>query len=204
MEDTICYRCNRKATNIEHVPAKCFFPKDKRLNLITVPSCITHNNETSIDDEYVRGVLVSCSGNNDTALKHWRGMVRNTFLKRPKLFLKTFKTQNGNSFFHDRIRIDNVMIKISYALYFKEYGKHWKSKLVPYYENLYFDNGKTDIEVRLPNFKTIPPYNTYLGANPDVFKYYFLDGKINNKQNSLLRFTFYDGFRVLVLPEDNS
>lgn len=55
----ICYRCNNIATSVEHVPAKCFFPKEHRKNLITVPSCEQHNNETSKDDEYVRGIIVA-------------------------------------------------------------------------------------------------------------------------------------------------
>lgn len=63
----ICYRCNNIATSVEHAPAKCFFPIEHRKNLITVPSCEQHNNETSKDDEYVRGIIVASKGNNETA-----------------------------------------------------------------------------------------------------------------------------------------
>jgi len=42
-----CYMCSDPATGVEHVPAKCFFTKGQRENLITVPSCELHNNATS-------------------------------------------------------------------------------------------------------------------------------------------------------------
>lgn len=127
--------CNEPATGVEHVPAKCFFPKGHSLNLITVPSCAPHNNATSKDDEYARGIIVSCSGNNKLALSHWRGNVRKTYLHSPKLFLKTFQTQRENSFFHDRERIDALMVKIGYALYFHVFKKSWNCRPVPFYKH---------------------------------------------------------------------
>src|SRR3990170_4856618 len=61
-----CYMCERNAVTREHVPAKCFFPKDGetsssdlRKNLVTVPSCDLHNSSKSKDDEYVCFVLAA-------------------------------------------------------------------------------------------------------------------------------------------------
>ena len=200
MNHSSCYMCDSPATGIEHAPARCFFPKGFRKNLITVPSCSVHNNATSKDDEYVRGIIVSSAGNNDTATSHWRNAVRKTFLHSPKLFFKTFEHQRLNSFFHDRKRIDETMIKIAYALYFIQYGKRWAYYPTPYYKQFYDDDGKSDIETRLPNYLDIPNYEHYEGANQNVFKYYFLDGKVNGNANSILKMVFYEGFEVFILP----
>lgn len=50
-----CYRCESVATTKEHFPPRCFFPKGSGLNLQlkTVPSCTTHNNDKSGDDQYL-------------------------------------------------------------------------------------------------------------------------------------------------------
>lgn len=170
-----CYMCSEAATGVEHVPARCFFPTGYRVNLITVPSCSLHNNETSKDDEYARGIIVSALGNNELARDLWRGPVKRGYRRSPKLFQETFKIQKKNTFFHDRGRIDNLMIKIAYALYYHSYKKIWESKPEPYYKQFLFDDGQSDIEVRLPNYKTLPKYDIYEGENQSVFKYHFLD-----------------------------
>jgi hypothetical protein len=192
--------CDAPATGVEHVPAKCFFPKGQRINLITVPSCDLHNNATSKDDEYTRGIIVSCSGNNKLALSHWRGDVRKGYIHSPKLFLKTFREQKDHSFFHDRSRIDSIMIKIAYGLYYHTFKKVWNSTPVPYYKQFRFDDGKTDIEVLLPNYQSIPEHPIYEGSNQAVFKYQYLEGKINGREDCLFKLIFYDGFEVLILP----
>jgi len=51
----ICYfqGCGRSAINKEHIPPKAFFLPDRRVQLLTVPSCEEHNNSKSKDDLYV-------------------------------------------------------------------------------------------------------------------------------------------------------
>lgn len=58
----ICYACDDWATSREHCPPKCFFPKNQRKNLITVPACSKHNNRKSNDDEWVRLIIASMAG----------------------------------------------------------------------------------------------------------------------------------------------
>jgi hypothetical protein len=120
----------------------------------------------------------------------------------PKLFLKTFSLQKGKSFFHDRPRVDRVMIKIAYALYFHIYKKVWQSSPAPFYNKFYNDEGQTDIELRLPNFKSIP-YDIYEGANQAVFKYQYFEGNINGQPNCYFKMIFYEGFEVLIFPVNN-
>lgn len=105
------------AINREHVPARCFFPLGKRENLIIVGSCYSHNNLTSKDDEYVRGIVVTNFGNNNIAYNHWQNAVFDSFVHSPKLFLKTFENRENDHFFHDTKRIDAVMTKTAYGLY---------------------------------------------------------------------------------------
>lgn len=46
-----CYMCECEGTTKEHVPPRCFFPKQKRVNLFTVPSCKKHNCRKSNIDQ---------------------------------------------------------------------------------------------------------------------------------------------------------
>lgn len=56
--------CDKPGVTSEHVPPKSFFPDDRRVNLLTVPSCWTHNNGNSKDVEYVRNVITAGWGVN--------------------------------------------------------------------------------------------------------------------------------------------
>ncbi|WP_214442925.1 hypothetical protein, partial [Cupriavidus metallidurans] len=54
-ETTTCYHCDAEGTGREHVPPKCLFPKGGDWSrLMTVPSCVTHNNANSKADEYLK------------------------------------------------------------------------------------------------------------------------------------------------------
>ena len=52
-----CAYCEAPATTKDHVPPKGLFARPLPANLITVPSCETHNNSASQDDEYFRATL---------------------------------------------------------------------------------------------------------------------------------------------------
>jgi hypothetical protein len=69
-----CYACGSPATGREHVPPKCLFPtelnKDYRKNLVTVPSCDTHNTSKSDDDEFLLASLAGIIGCNNIGLTH--------------------------------------------------------------------------------------------------------------------------------------
>ena len=68
-----CYICGLNAVSKEHTPARCYFPEESeyRKNLITVPSCTTHNEDTSKDDEYVRNLIAMSLGTNIIAYKQF-------------------------------------------------------------------------------------------------------------------------------------
>nr|WP_295877359.1 hypothetical protein [uncultured Chitinophaga sp.] len=195
-----CYMCEETAENREHVPAKTFFPTGYRNNLITVHSCEKHNNATSMDDEYVRGVVVTCIDNNEVANEHWHRAVKKTFLHSPLLFFETFAQKDNKAFVHDRDRIDKVMKKIAHGLYYHEFKSHWPGNPKPFYENLLFEDGQKDVDVRLAGVNKIPWTSSYKGANPLVFKYQFLFGLINGNDNYALKMIFYEGFTVYIIP----
>ncbi len=59
-----CYHCDAESTGREHVPPKCLFPKGGDWpGLITVPSCVTHNNGNSKADEYLKFLFGAIASN---------------------------------------------------------------------------------------------------------------------------------------------
>jgi hypothetical protein len=65
-----CYMCAADATTREHVPPKSFFPRGHRDNLVTVPSCVAHNHDQSLDIEYVRTLIAGFYGTNARQNRH--------------------------------------------------------------------------------------------------------------------------------------
>jgi hypothetical protein len=56
---TICIYCrSRRATTVDHIPPKSFFPRPRPNNLITVPSCDVCNAAFARDDEEFRRMLL--------------------------------------------------------------------------------------------------------------------------------------------------
>ena len=54
----ICVYCGAPGlVSSDHVPPKCLFPPDTRVNLITVDACPTCHDSYKLDDEYFRVVL---------------------------------------------------------------------------------------------------------------------------------------------------
>ena len=124
-----CYICGRKARSSEHAPAKCFFPSDRRSNLIQVPSCEEHNERTSKNDEYLLFIISSHFNNNqigfDQSVK--KGIKT---LKRSEALAKTLSenariasvinsksvSYNTTAIKIDRQRFDNEIKKIASLL----------------------------------------------------------------------------------------
>src|ERR1044071_110540 len=80
-----CYMCDQAATTKEHVPPRSFFPPEHRANLITVPSCQRHNNDNSMDVEYVRNIIALPFQTKEIGRAQARGPVITSFPRRPKL-----------------------------------------------------------------------------------------------------------------------
>ena len=66
---TTCYHCDAEGTGREHVPPKCLFPKGGDWSrLMTVPSCVAHNNANSKADEYLKFLLGAIAANIPRAI----------------------------------------------------------------------------------------------------------------------------------------
>jgi hypothetical protein len=83
--------CEKPATTREHAPPLSFFPAGRRENLITVPSCNTHNNDNSQNVEYVRNIIVTDIHTNEVGREMFAAKVQRSYARGDKLRNTTFK-----------------------------------------------------------------------------------------------------------------
>ncbi len=206
-----CYICGADSVSKEHTPARCYFPDDAsyRKNLITVPSCKVHNEDTSIDDKYVRNIIAMSIDTNQIAFKQFMAKTVKSFKESPKLLHTTTGTKKritidgkqSYAFQIDRDRFDKMMRKISYALYFHEENRIWQRELIIMTKNLVTDVLQLDeLGKTIVQFEKIIPINIYDGENPQVFKYSFGDIDSADPDDKILRMIFYEGFHVWIVP----
>jgi len=87
-----CYLCGSSENlTYDHVPPKCFFPPDARLNIITVTCCHKCNNDFSRDDEEMVRWLTSSRFKSPQGTWIWENKVTKTFEKSAKLRTKLTK-----------------------------------------------------------------------------------------------------------------
>ena len=220
-DNKVCYYCGKKAVSSEHVPPKCFFPKECRKNLIQVPSCEDHNEQTSKDDSYVLIVISSFYWNNETGKNHsitkgiqplLRSKALQTVIKENSLpvFVDNGDgIQKTTMFEVDRPRFDGELIKMAKALFFHTYEKQWNKQLFVGTPSLIYHDGLTD---ELGSFiNGIKSYlekngfdqdNPFKGDNPNVFKYRFMEAE--DPDTPILQMIFYDGFEVWVFVDTSA
>lgn len=207
-----CYMCNNDSTSVEHAPPRSFFPTDKRSNLITVPACKTHNEETSKDDEYTRNIITMSIDNNQTSIDHFFDKSLRSFQRSPGLAAAIIKSIRDISFYNlnatslqlDRTRFDRVIRKISYALFYKEYGFTWERLLAVTTNQLKMANMQNDHLGDI--FETLSCDLNELqlkGENPSVFQYAFIDFGTNQNEKALFML-FYEGFPFWIIPDKTS
>ena len=214
-----CYICGEQTTSVEHAPARCFFPDDKRVNLTTVGSCSTHNEDTSKDDEYVRNIIAMSIGNNQVALSHFLQNCMRSFNRSPRLFQATtginkrvYIAEGENQDIQptytlsiDRDRVNLVMRKIAYATFFKKYGMPWNKELAIGTEYLRTPEMQPDaFGLLIQEAKRLVEAPIYEGNNPDVFKFSFLQTESDDVNEQLLIMAFYEGFEVWVFPQPST
>jgi len=206
-----CYWCGQPATSKEHVPARCYFPDDDQYkkNLITVPACTMHNEDTSKDDEYSRNIITMHFGNNSLAFTQFINKTAKSFQESPALLKVTtgnrmrviIDDKKSSAIQIDRERFDRTMKKISYALFFHEYKHPWDRELIIMTKDLFTDTLQADEFGKLvEKMGQVFPDNDFNGSNPMVFKYQFCDSsptpvEVNEK---MLRIIFYEGFQIWV------
>jgi hypothetical protein len=207
--------CSKPATSREHAPPLCLFPEindvstgeNYRKNLITVPSCDTHNSKKSKDDQFLLLVLLLHYKNNEVGQNHLAGKLIRTLERRSGLLgVLTDKEDilvhgSESSGFHiDRDRFDATMDRIARAYQLQSLlvqidlervvTSHIKQRRcvnnnlsIPYFAIF----SKVMID------KFLAPY-PIKGENPAVF-YYQIDTALQEKK-LLIRMVFYEGFVV--------
>jgi hypothetical protein len=212
-EGMTCYYCGKKATSSEHVPPRCFFPKDRRNNLIQVPACEEHNENTSKDDEYVLFIISSYIGNNEVGKEHSvdkgiKPVLRSEALQKViaensinVLAYDGDNLQPTKMINIDRERFNNEIIKMSRALFYHTYGKRWERNLYVGTNSMLCGDGEIEDQGKLINtakqilaVNGIDSMNPFRGDNQEVFKYRFLETGIEDAP--ILQMIFYDCFEL--------
>lgn len=203
--------CDKEIVSVEHAPPKSFFPSDMRNNLITVDSCQKHNEDTSLDDEYVRNLITMHIYGNATAYEQFSEKTIKSFKRSPALLQHTTEKQHSVNFngaqtvaFEiDRDRVDLVMRKIAYALFYHKYNQRWLRKLITATTYLKTPEFKNDEFGQLIEELQRDHTPVYEGNNPDAFKFAFIELD-DNIYNKYLRMKFYDGFEVWVIFDEDA
>ena len=210
-----CFICGEKAESKEHSPARCYFPEDQeyRKNLITVPSCRAHNQDTSKDDEYVRNIIAMSIGTNAIAYKQFidksvegfrksTGLLKSTTGKRKDIFIDS---KPSYAFQIDRERFNKVMRKIAYALFYDSFKQPWNRELIVATKNLVTEGMQLDeLGVVIGALERYLPDIELDGQNPKVFKYWFGDTESDDVHEKVLRMIFYEGFHIWIIPRSGT
>jgi hypothetical protein len=142
MSPGTCYACNEPATSREHATPRSFFPQGRRRNLITVPSCKTHNHGNAPDVEYIRNSIAFLAGINDAGTAMMEAAMR-SLDRSPALFNQTFRSmrplvRNGEevgAFRVDLARLKAVMISTTQALHYRDCQRRLNIPQFPPVEN---------------------------------------------------------------------
>lgn len=224
IDKEICYYCGGPATTREHVPPACLFPENKDLfkpnvdigisifrnNLITVPSCKTHNNDKSQDDEFLLSVLAGAVGNNVIAYFHNRTKVKRSLARKgPKGLDNIMKDRQAvkytdkDGYTHDVYqgaldvdRLINCFEKIARGLYFEENRTVFKGECSVLIGFLKYNTDQME-KMKLVCEKLFENQSKNLvtkGSNPEIFTYQF--GPVDQLGLIPLKMRFYEGTSV--------
>jgi hypothetical protein len=186
-----CYMCDLPGTSREHAPPACLFPehaslgRDLRRNLITVPSCDTHNSHKSKDDEFLRAVLTMAAGPSSSAATHqFFGKVVRAAERQPVAYgaffsnLEVQKKKRGDRPLQlDRRRFDSCIDHIAKAIYFHTYATKWSLPMFVVSPNFYLGSENEQLVAHEPTIQAVEATKRYLesepnrGENAEVFVY---------------------------------
>jgi hypothetical protein len=215
-----CFYCGALATGIDHVPPRCFFPKQKdlpvdvaavRRNLITVPACDDHNGKYSTDDEIASLVVrlpgqANSLGQTDFIKKGIRTIEKSQGVV-PSLFKKiqVYRSPSGEevpTMQYDAQRVNRVMDRIAKGLFFHDFGRRWECELVIVAdEPLMPDLSPSPLQPAIRQLNEEFRNAEQRGDNPTVFRYEWAFGP-KGDDSHMLRMCFFDGLRYLAVPKE--
>lgn len=221
----ICYECgitlNRESLTKEHVPPKCFFPKNDKKSLITVPSCINHNGGKSNDDEHLLQILsiqilANEKGQNIATNKAVKSILRNKKTTKNLASTATLiyvdKDKNGQlkptfAFKFDEYRFNNSISSICKGLYYYEFHKVFIGDMTIYNEFQIALNGDVinrnkDFEKNRALIKKSFSNIEKKGENQEVFYYQIMNPPKGLDFSIAIRLCFYEGIGILVFLQE--
>jgi len=125
-----CYfqGCSQKGVTKEHIPPKAFFPKEEKDQLLTVKSCVAHNNAKSKDDLYVLAQICMNASPSNRAREIFLKKVKpqldfNDGVLRKKLAAGSVKLPDGSVKYPvDTKRLNEFFDALSCGIIFKSCG----------------------------------------------------------------------------------
>lgn len=211
-----CYMCDRAATTREHAPPLSFFPDGRRVNLITVPSCKTHNHDNHLDVEYARNIIVTDINSNQVARDLFADKVLRSYRRNRKLVQRTFQKVRevkigGRATAITRLnraRFNPIMRAVASALYFRDFGERFQFRWTIYNATM-LSEGQAFYDMPDPfnprtraALRSVPVADRHTNQ-PEVFKY----GVYRRAEHRVIyRLVFYGGVDIYAIgiPDDAS
>jgi hypothetical protein len=220
-----CYCCSLPATTVEHIPAQCFFPEKKdlaedldfRKELITVPSCETHNTKKSGDDEYLFYVIPMTLRANKHATHHFETKILRAINRRPAL-INHLLDKSRHAYVRDPIKLDDfvtvaisldydriekVLMLLARGLYYHHFETKYMNKveiITEFLISMDDINSKAHNDSLAEMFKwaeQIFQNQTKFGTNPEIFFYQVVDAK--PQAEKIFRVVFYEGVQIIFI-----
>jgi hypothetical protein len=226
-----CYMCADPATSREHVPPLCIFPEakdlksgeDLRKNLITVPSCDTHNTKKSKDDEFLLFVLTLSIANNQAAKQQGDTKILRAVTRNPKLPSHFFSKlspvvaadQDGEIFPTSLAKIDfqrflRITTQMAHGLYFNHFNRRFVGKCAIFADFLLNHETQSAVESNERQYavaQAAKPYfdqETQYGSNPAVFAYSVLSPDANGLIGARMQFFEASNLYLAYIPMKNA
>lgn len=213
-ENAKCYWCGSTPTSREHVPSLCLFPKHRRTNLLSVPSCDLHNDAFKLLDEKMRFYLQAASDNalaielfND---KTKRGLLKPEGAKLKAKLLKGFsivKTPAGQM---GRLELDfqeclPFFEKVTRGIYYLTRKSPFKGGFcVGFRQN--FSTLKSGVISGKLNQLTFDQLESLFASSlakagkvshPEIFRYSYISIVEECREAFVIAMIFYNSFEVL-------
>ena len=220
-----CFMCDQPATTREHIPPRCIFPEGKdspkganyRSNLITVPACAEHNLKTSMDDEYLLGIIAFHWRNNAVAEKQSSTKITRA-LKRNKHYYDLFFGSNRHEllFWQNELlvtsevdinRVNSELDKIARGVYFHHFQKKWMSEVsIRHFSITAIYQQSHPVIDALNRISDLMRQACLLerkhGSNPAVFFYQVASD--TPPTSAFIRMVFYGGFEIVAVLDAGS
>jgi hypothetical protein len=202
-----CYWCGAQATSVDHVPPENLFPKDKKKNLITVPSCKKHNEDLTKEDEIFRFYLQACAESADSLKlfedKTLRSITRpggHTLAK--KIFGGSVpisvQGHDTRALEVDPIRQELYFEKITRGIFFHLFGRQLDGAIAtfsPSFMSPGLDYAALS-KLTLGHILSPEAIDGVVGQ-PEIFRYRYFHKKDAEGEAFLIRMTFYGSVQVI-------